>query len=368
MNAAGHSYSGWVCALMLINWLQLFAHMPAAAVIGLSLGIALALAGATILNDWDYKNSTITTAFGYPGYLVHKGIVQLHYFVADLTKDGRGRKPPEPHRGVTHWYPAPLVTGLLVGVLCWWSEWALFAILVVLYTGAIRAVTVPDYMPTAEHTVRHRWSMQAVHSFINFSPGALISLGMVGILGTLLVSKWILFACLVLVLFLLPVYLLKKARRHINRKRTLHFTYWTRLTIPVGKFMTIGVAALIAFLVIQSPWVVAHGAGLGIIVCLGMYLHILGDSPTEMGIPGRRLDKFWRLPKWAAFRAGGPFEIVFLWIPMAGLGVYLIPGLRPHTEVMAVQTYITWLLGILTAAALIIEATTRYTRRRQWAR
>jgi hypothetical protein len=370
MNAAGHSYSGWCLALMLINWLQLFAGVPAIAVIGLSLALALAFAGAAIWPDWDYKNSTISTAFGWFSQQVHKGVVQLHYFVADLTKDGRKRTPPGPHRGITHWYPFPPSIGLIVAAGCWWNKWVLFAVLVILYAGAIRAVTVPDYMARPEHTVRHRWSMELVHKFLDFSPGAVITLTAVGIGGALLVSKWFLLSVIVIALLIVPVHLLKRARRHVNRSRTVQLSYWTRYRIPVGKFMTTGVAALLAFIVIHSAWVLAHAVWMGAVVCLGMYLHILGDSPTEMGIPGARLDKFWRLPKWAAFRAGGPFEIVFLWVPMAGLGIYLIPGLRPHAEVMMVQTYIVWGLGILTVAALVIEAIARYSRKRrkQWAR
>jgi membrane-bound metal-dependent hydrolase YbcI (DUF457 family) len=169
------------------------------------------------------------------------------------------------------------------------------------------------------------------------------------------------------ILDLIPfMWALKYMRRHVNRTHTIRLSYWHRIIIPVGKIGTILVAGNFALIATRFSWVVIHGAWLGAIVMIGMYLHILGDSPTEMGIPGVRLNRFWRLPKWLAFRAGGPFEILCLWIPMTGLGIYLIPGLRPHNEVMAIQHYLIQGLSILAGCAIVIEAITRYARRKAW--
>lgn len=333
MMAAGHSFSGWCAGLMVINALSLFADLPALATLLLTLGTALAWAGAAIIADWDHPNSTITTAFGPLSHLVHEGVIELHYTVAALTADGGDRKPPGPHRGITHWWPAPLVTGGLVAFGCYWSKWVIFGVLLVLYTGAIRGITVPDYVVQQNHTVRHRWTMKTAHGIIDLIPFMAV---------------------------------LKRARKHVIRTYTIHFTYWWKIHIPVGKIGVIAVAADFALIAIRYPYVVEHGPWVGVIVCLGMYLHILGDAPTEMGIPGRKLNRFWRLPKWLAFRAGGPFEILVLWVPMVALGVYLIPGIRPHAEVMMVQSYIVWGLCILAGLAIIIEIGTRYARRKAW--
>jgi hypothetical protein len=328
--AYGHSLTGWCACLMIINWLSLYADMPLAAAVLLVIGTAFASAGAAILSDWDYINSTISTAFGPLSKWVHLGIVQVHYVVADLVTEGRPNTKPQPHRGITHWWPAPIVAGGGVSALCAWNRWAIFGVLVVLYTGAIRALTVPDYMPKNTDTVRHRWSMELAHKILGWLP---------------------------------ITYLLKRARLVINRKYTVQLTYWRKFAFPVGKLLTIIVAANFALLAIRFDWVVRHGPWLGAIVCLGMYLHNLGDAPTEKGIPGFRLDRYWRLPKWLAFKAGGPFEI-FLYIPMTLFALYLLPGLRPHGEVLWVQGYVIKGLGALAVGGIVIEYLGRYWRKR----
>lgn len=335
MLAFGHAASGWLFALMLINWLALLAGMPYVAVLVITLAVALAMAGAAILPDWDYKNSTIATAFGPFSLCVHIAILEIHHAVCALTKDGTDRKPPGLHRGVTHWWPAPLVTGGGIALGCQWNRWFLFGVLLVLYTGAIRALTVSDYTPKPTHTVRHRWAMELAHKILWYVP-------------------W--------------MRALKRGRRHIDRTKTIHITYWQRIGIPVGKIGTICVAAIFALIAIRYPWVVAHGAWVGVIVILGMFLHNLGDAPTELGIPGWKLRRFWRLPRWLAFKAGGPFEILCLWIPMGGLDIVLIPGILPHVWVMAIQHVIAWGLGIAIAGAVGIELITRYARKMEWIR
>jgi membrane-bound metal-dependent hydrolase YbcI (DUF457 family) len=157
---------------------------------------------------------------------------------------------------------------------------------------------------------------------------------------------------------------LKRARRIINRTKRIG-GYWIYLTIPVGKIITVLIATVLALIAIRFPYVTDNGYWLGALVCIGMYLHIIGDAPTEMGIPGKFLTDFWRLPKWLAFRAGGPFEILFLWIPMTGLGIYFVPGLRPREEVLVVQTYLLYGLTSFAIIAVIIEAVHRIRRSRR---
>lgn len=350
---------------MLTNWLQLFHDQTAAVALACTLGYALAKSGSALLNDLDHKDSTITSSFGPLSLWAHKGVVQIHYFVADLTKQGGDRKPPGAHRGVTHYWPAPLVTGLLVAGLCYWNRWALFGVLVVLYTAAIRGITVPDYMPKPTHSVRRRWSMRTTHNVLDLKYGFLIVLTVVCLLGSWLISTWFLVIGAAIIVLAIPMYLLKRAHKHTARTYTIHLTYWTKLAVPVGKIMTILVAADLALIVTHYPWIVRHGYWLGAVVCLGMYLHILGDAPTEMGIPGRNLYQFWRLPKWLAFKAGGVFEILALQAPMAGLGVILIPGVLPRAWDMLIQGYIMWTLGLVTATAIVTETITRYSRQQR---
>jgi hypothetical protein len=385
MMAYGHAISGWCAALMLINALSLFTTTPGGAAVVivsviaafiLSLAIALAMAGWAIVPDWDYKNSTISTAFGPFSQIVHKLVLELHYTVCSLTADVGARKPPGAHRGVTHWWPFPIALGGLVGLGCWYSKWILFGVLVVVYTGAIRALTVPDYRPRQVDTIRHRWSMITVHGLIDIAEANPVYWVPIPIVFGFFINwlshgnRGILFlycaTCLIGGAILLTLHQLKQARKYVNRTHTIRVTYWHRIIIPVGKFGTVLVAANFAFIAIRYPFVVEHGVWMGAIACIGMFLHILGDSPTEMGIPGRKLNQFWRLPKWLAFRAGGPFEILCCWLPMTGLGLYLLPGLRPHAEVMMVQRYIMCGLGILTVGAIIAEFVFRHAKRKAW--
>jgi membrane-bound metal-dependent hydrolase YbcI (DUF457 family) len=370
MMAFGHAASGWCTALMIINWLALFQYAVAPSVIILSvlsaalvLSVlsALAMAGSAILLDWDHQSSTITTAFGHPGFWIHYLVVELHYTVCDITKTGGDRKPPGPHRGVTHWWPFPLTVGTLVAFGSWLSHWVVFGVLVILFTGAIRALTIPDRQSDPDDTVRHRWSMQMAHGILDASYASLACLAILGVLGAIFLSKWVLFGCCILMLVSALTSALKHARRYTNRTRRI---LW--VSIPVGKIGTIVAAVGLAFIAIRYPIVAEHGEWLGALMMIGMYAHILGDAPTHMGVPGPKLTQVWRLPKWLAFKAGGPFELGLCWLPMAALGVYLIPGFQPREEVLQIQEYIVWGLGVMIVGAAIIEYGSRYMKRKAW--
>jgi hypothetical protein len=365
MLAFGHAISGWCAWMMLVNALSLFHQFILAAMLLLAILGALAMAGAAIICDWDHPNSTITTAFGPFSYQVHLAVIELHYTVASATADAGNRKLPGPHRGITHWWPFPLATGAVVAVGAWLNQWVMFAILLILFTGAIRALTVPEYRPRLNDTIRHRWSMLSAHGILDLAPVTIMGLATVGVLGMIFVSEWVLYLCILIAAMLIPFHVLKKLRKYVNRTYRIG-GYWLYYLIPVGKIGTVILAAAIALVAIRVPYVVENGYWLGALVTIGMYLHILGDAPTEMGIPGWKLNRYWRLPKWLAFKAGGPFEILGCWVPMVGLGIYLIPGLRPREEVLMVQTYILYGLCALAALAICIEFGTRYARKRAW--
>lgn len=332
MMAYGHAASGWLFTLMVINWLSLFGAANPFITVLCALGAALAAAGILCLPDFDHPNSTASTAFGPFSQIIHKLVVELHYTVCSVTDHAGIRKPPGAHRGVTHWWPFPIVIGALVAWGCWWSPWTTFVLLTVLFAIGIRAITVPDYQARESDTIRHQWAMRSAHGIIDILP------------------------------FMWP---LKAARKYVNQSEKVG-GYWTHITIATGKIGTVMVAADFALIAWRSG-VYDYGPWLGLMVCVGMWLHILGDSPTEMGVPGWKLTRLWRLPKWLAFRAGGPFEVVFLWIPMTALNIYLIPGLRPHDEVIVVQAYVLMVLGAFAVFAIIVHAIYRIRRQRRWA-
>lgn len=83
---------------------------------------------------------------------------------------------------------------------------------------------------------------------------------------------------------------------------------------------------------------------LGAAVGAGALFHILGDLPTEMGVPvlwpipiGGRMWRMIRLPKWLAFKAGGTFEVrVLRWLfPAATIAAVVLlahPAFWPGTQ------------------------------------
>ena len=63
-----------------------------------------------------------------------------------------------------------------------------------------------------------------------------------------------------------------------------------------------------------------------------------------MGVPGVKLHQVWKLPFWASFYAGGPFEIMAIWFSLGWLNIVLIPGLLSHAHEM---TVLIWAASIL---------------------
>lgn len=273
MMAVGHSLSGW-CAGLLAGTV-IGADLP------LTLEIAGALAGAALLPDLDHPGSTATTAFGGLSYLAHRGVIGLHHATCAALRRPTDGKDPGAHRGVTHWWPFPLVIGGLIAVLCTVTPWATLALLAILFTLTIRGISVPEYRTNTRHSIRRRAAIRAAHGVANLVPTI--------------------------------------AALHLLRR-------WVGRTGRAGVLLAASIAAYVAT---TSGSAGTLGPWMGLIVGGGIALHVAGDWPTESKVPGLRLWSEWGLPKWLAFKAGGWFEVVFLWVPFSVAGLVLIPGALP---------------------------------------
>lgn len=330
MMGAGHAWSG-ACA-------------------GLATGDALALspvlttilgaagAGAAVLCDIDCAGSTATAAFGPVSTAAHYGAIELHYIAVALV-DPMHQERHGAHRGLTHWWPWWIIVGGAVALGCELSRWTSVGVLIVLFTLAVRGLTIPSQPSTPQHRFTHphthQTAMTGAYALLRFT----------------------------------PLWFMHKARKHVNRTtqiggKTLGFKFGT------GKLLTfLAVSAIVlganylGDLPQLGPW-------LGLLVWAGHFLHWIGDYPTEMGVPGYYLTRFWRLPKWIAFKAGGPFEIVALWVPMGLFACYLLLGalrLRPHVEVVTVLWYVAAFFGALAVAVTIATLITNAVKRRSYA-
>lgn len=283
----GHTLSGW-CASLAVSGATGASAVTAVAtgsgwaadstaavsVLAATLAIAGALAGSATLPDLDHHGSTATTAFGPASWVAHRAVVRVHNLVAHLTWDP-GEGMPGAHRGVTHWWPGPLVVGALVGVPCWFSYWAALAMLAVLFTLAVLGMTVPEYRPSERHTP----GVARAYFIATFVP---------------------------------TIAVLRLLRRRLHR---------------AGKVAVFLGCAGLAWLALRyAPGV---GQWLGVIVALGMYVHIAGDAPTRSRVPGWTLRGEFPWPRSLAFYAGGTFEILCCWVPFSLGAVLLIPGVLP---------------------------------------
>lgn len=273
MMAFGHATSCWCVGLLAGSALGLPAD--------LTLSVAGGLAGAGLIPDLDHHGSTATTAFGPASRLAHRGVVALHHLTcAALRRPGDG-KAPGAHRGVTHWWPFPLVGGGATAVACAVSEWAAWGLLTLLFTLAIRGLSVPEYRENNRHTLRRRAALRLAHGVARLVP---------------------------------TIAVMAAVRRRIG---------------VASKTGVLAAGGVLAWLAVSYGGAGRLGGWWGAIVGAGLLLHVVGDAPTESGVPGWRLWSLWRLPKEIAFKAGGWFEVGFLWIPLSVAGVLLIPGVWP---------------------------------------
>lgn len=322
MMGVGHGLSGLCAGLGVGNALGL--HPSTTALLG------AAGAGAAVLCDIDCAGSTASTAFGPLSTLIHTGCVELHY-VATAIIDPDNEAPHSPHRGLTHWWPWWVLTGGGVALGAQFSSWVAPIVLIVLLTLGVRAVAIPDRPSTPQNRFRHV-RFPYLHDRM-----MRIAYGLVDIT---------------------PLRALRILRKHTNQTRKIG-DGWFSVRIPVGKITVIlAVTALIlgAWHYNELP---SLGPWLGALVFFGQWLHWIGDSPTEMGVPGLLLNRLVRLPKWIAFKAGGWFEVIALWVPMGCLAVYLIPGLRPHAEVVWVLQWVGLIVGSVFAVITVLTFLTR---------
>lgn len=323
MMGVGHALSGFCAGLAVGDALLL---PPAVIVV-----IAVAGAGAALLCDIDCAGSTAESAFGPLSTLAHYGCIELHYMVVSVV-DPHNNDPHGAHRGLTHWWPWWITTGGAVAIGCELSKWTAVGVLIVLFTLAVRGLSIPGKPSTPQRrfTARpytHDKAMEAAYVLMKITPLAFL--------------RW--------------------ARKHTNRKDTIG-KGWFSVVIPVGKISVFVTVSALVFGADYYGKLPQLGPWLGFLVWAGQFLHWIGDSPTEMGVPGFYLTRFWRLPKWIAFKAGGPFEVIVLWIPMGLLlAPFLIMGMLgavPHELVVTVLYWIAAGFGVL---ALIIAIATTIT-------
>jgi hypothetical protein len=323
MMGHGHASSG-LCAGLVAGDILL---LPPLAIVTLG----ACGAGAVVLSDIDCKGSTAATVFGPFSEVTHYGAVELHNVVsAAISHDDH---PHGAHRGLTHWWPFWPVCGVAVWFVCTLSQWVVMGVLAVLFALAARGLTIPDLPAETQgrfdDSPRHALLMKIAYGMLNLCPFTLF---------------------------------MRRARKHVTKTKRYGWK-WLGLRFGVGKVLTAGASAGAAYgLLIQgtaallAPW-------LGLIVCLGMALHWVGDCGTHMGVPGLFLHQIWKLPFWASFYAGGPFEVIVMWFGLGWLNILLIPGLLSHAWQMTIMFWVGSGLGVVVILAIIIEATMGQNRR-----
>jgi LexA-binding, inner membrane-associated putative hydrolase len=325
MMGHGHAASG-LCVGLLVGNAAMLSPLD-------SVTLAVAASGAALLCDIDCKGSTAETAFGPVSRLAHRGAVELHHMVCALGEHD-GKNPGE-HRGLTHWWPFWVATGLAVELGSLSSHWTVVGVFVVLITLAVRGLTIPSLPAETQGRFKdskwHAWKMKFAYKVLMFT----------------------------------PLSVLRHARRHVAKTQRVGGEK-IGVTLATGKIFAISFAASmsagLAYLGIDTRFHV----WLGLIITLGMFLHWIGDLPTHMGVPGVFLRQVWKLPRWTSFYAGGPFEIMCLWIPMGLLNTYLLLGvlhLRPHAEEMMVMTWVAEGVGGIVGLLVAIHCVGKLFRR-----
>ena len=297
-----------------------------------TIALGLASAGAGLLPDIDCKGSTAATAFGPFSQFAHYGAIELHNVVsASITTDQHEHSA---HRGLTHWWPFWLASGSAVWALCTINQWVVMGVLAMLFALAARGLTIPDLPAETQgrfdDSPRHHMMMKLAYGLLNLNPFTLI---------------------------------MRRGRKHVAKTRRFG---WGRLgfRFGVGKVLTAMAATGLAYGLVTAGVVATIGPWLGLIVGLGMALHWLGDCPTHMGVPGIKLHQVWKLPFWASFYAGGPFEIIAIWFTLGWLNILLIPGLLSRTHEMTMLIWTTSVLVTLIIIAILVEATSVVKRKR----
>jgi hypothetical protein len=297
-----------------------------------TIALGLASAGAGLLPDIDCVGSTAATAFGPFSKMAHYGAIELHNVVSAAISTDQHEHGA--HRGLTHWWPFWMACGAVVWAGSALSPWVVTAVLALLFALAARGLTIPDLPAETQgrfdDSPRHHLMMKLAYGLLNLNPFTL---------------------------------LMRRGRKHVAKSRRYGWG-WLRFRFSTGKILTAIAAAALAYGLTVAGAVTVLAPWMGLIVGVGMLLHYIGDCPTHMGVPGAKLHKIWKLPFWASFYAGGPFEIMAIWFSLGWLNIALIPGLLSHQHEMTVLLWVSLVLGSLTAIAVVVEATSAVKRKR----
>lgn len=319
MMGHGHASSGLCAGLAVGDALML----PASATLALGLG----LAGACTLSDIDCAGSTAATAFGPFSKMAHYGAIELHNVVSAAISTDQHEHGA--HRGLTHWWPFWVACGAAVWAASTLSPWVVTGVLALLFALAARGLTIPDLPAETQgrfdDSMRHHMMMKLAYGLLNLNPFTL---------------------------------LMRRGRKHVAKTRRYGWG-WLGFRFSTGKVLTAIAAAALAYGLTVAGAVAVLAPWMGLIVGVGMLLHYIGDCPTHMGVPGAKLHQIWKLPFWASFYAGGPFEIMAIWFSLGWLNIALIPGLLSYQHEMTVLFWVSLVLGSLTTLAVVVEATKR---------
>lgn len=324
MMGAGHASSGLCAGLATGDALMLSPLVTVA--------LGLAGAGSTVISDIDCKGSTAATAFGPFSQLAHFGAVELHNVISEAISTDH--EEHSPHRGLTHWWPFWVASGAGVWALSTINQWVVIGMLAVLFALAARGLTIPDLPMELQSrfadSLRHQMMMRLARK----------------------------------VLYLCPLtWFMIRARKHVAKTRRYGWWIFT-MKFGVGKVTTALASLGLSWFLVTNGAALQLGPWLGLIVGAGMALHYVGDCPTHMGVPGVRLHKFWKLPFWASFYAGGPFELIVMWFSLGWLNILLIPRLLSHDWQMFILFWVGLGLGAIILILVIIEGTNHAKQRR----
>ena len=326
----GHGHTTYNLA----NGLALGDALMLPPLVTLTLGVCLA--GAGTLPDIDCKGSSVSTAFGPFSEAIHHASIQLHHMVsAALYSDHDFESGHNEHRGLTHWWPFWIICGGGVEIGCLTvGRWFVMGVIAVLFAVAARGLSIPD-VPTERQdrfidSLRHEFAMKMAYRLLLLCP-----------------FTW----CM------------RRMNKKVRRTRRYGWGIFS-FRFGVGKVLTLIASIAAAYALTLQGTSVVVGPWLGLIVFVGMFLHWLGDSPTHMGVPGFLLHHKWKLPFWASFYAGGPFEVAVIWFTLGWVNILLIPGLLPHDFQMKIILWGSIGLAMIIILAIVVEATQRTKQRR----
>jgi hypothetical protein len=310
--------------------------------VGLSVGNALALpplmtitgavafAGAGTLPDIDCAGSTASTVFGPFSEVVHHGSIELHHIVYHALYPSESTHSP--HRGLTHWWPFWVFCGLGITLACSINQWVVMGVLAVLFALAARGLTIPDLPAETQgrfqDSLRHKLAMKWSYRLLNLNP---------------------------------MTFILRRMRKHTAKSRR-YGGERLGFRLGIGKIVMAGLGAGAAYGLTVNGTAAQIGPWLGLLVGLGMLLHWMGDCPTHMGVPGFLLHQTWKLPFWASFYAGGPFEVAVIWWGLGWFNTAMLPHVLPRHYQLEISLW--GAVGLSTIIIFLIITEARHSRKK----